>query len=305
MCAWKKRINYYPFGLEHKGYNGNINGVENNYKTFQGKELEKELGRNTYDFGWRDYDPAIARWTTIDPLAEKRHELTPYNFVQNSPMFRIDPDGLTDYTLNKETGEVAQVGDENKDPDRILKTDSKGNIKNKGEGLFGFLTKKSERGKAKVAVDGLQKGILDDGKNLKTESTLVEINLGSDLKDKTFEQSVLKISNYLDVELAGYYLNNKNDGKDYGYLHNFSGNGDQHAGTGINFSISNMPSLTINQVDMKAAWHTHLSRFDVPDRLRPSALGGNGGDLGFKRRTLANNPTLKFLIITNPSSFFY
>ncbi|PIX06137.1 MAG: hypothetical protein COZ76_10485, partial [Flavobacteriales bacterium CG_4_8_14_3_um_filter_35_10] len=39
--------NYYPFGLEHKGYNNVINGTENKYKTYQGKETEEELGKNT------------------------------------------------------------------------------------------------------------------------------------------------------------------------------------------------------------------------------------------------------------------
>jgi len=42
--------NYYPFGLQHEGYNNVFNGVENNYQTFQGQEEEKELGKNTYAY---------------------------------------------------------------------------------------------------------------------------------------------------------------------------------------------------------------------------------------------------------------
>ena len=34
--------NYYPFGLQHKGYNNVVIGAENNYKTFQGQELTKD-----------------------------------------------------------------------------------------------------------------------------------------------------------------------------------------------------------------------------------------------------------------------
>jgi len=79
--------NYYPFGLQHKGYNNVVNGTENNYQTFQGKEEEKELGRNTYDFGWRAFDPAIARWTNIDPMAERYLKTSTYVFTANSPIY--------------------------------------------------------------------------------------------------------------------------------------------------------------------------------------------------------------------------
>ncbi|RXG11243.1 RHS repeat-associated protein, partial [Leeuwenhoekiella aestuarii] len=78
-------INYYPFGLEHKGYN-NAGGAEYNYKTFQGQEEEKELGKNTYAFQWRDYDPAIGRFNKMDRFAEKYKNVTPYQFALNSPM---------------------------------------------------------------------------------------------------------------------------------------------------------------------------------------------------------------------------
>ena len=112
-------------------------------------------------------------------------------------MFRIDPDGLTDFKLNKKTGDVEEVEETDDATDRIVKTDKDGNVKKKGEGFLGFLVRKSERGKSKIAVSGVKKGILEDGKNLKTESTLVEVDLGSNLQDKGFEDSVLKISNFV------------------------------------------------------------------------------------------------------------
>ncbi|PWK16636.1 RHS repeat domain-containing protein, partial [Xanthomarina spongicola] len=292
--------NYYPFGLKHKGYGAPTVGVDHKYG-FGGKEEQDEMELNMLDFGWRNYDAAIGRWMNIDPLGELKYELTPYNYVQNSPMFRIDPDGLTDYKVNKKTGEVNQVGDENKDPDRIVKTDRKGNVKKKGEGLFGFLTKKSEKGKSKIAVSGLDKGILADGKNLKTESTVVEVELGSNLQDKSFEKTILKISDYLDVELAGYYVNDIKSGKDYGYLHNFGDNDAQNSNSGRNFLNSNMPNLAKSQLFIKASFHTHLTRFDADDRLKPSSTGSRGGDLGSKMRALEINPTQRFFILTNPN----
>ncbi|ALM08802.1 hypothetical protein SB49_14055 [Sediminicola sp. YIK13] len=82
----REENNYYPFGLQHKGYNNVVNGTENNYQTYQGQELEEELGKNTLAFQWRDYDPAIARFNKIDRFAEKYVSHSPYAFTKNNPI---------------------------------------------------------------------------------------------------------------------------------------------------------------------------------------------------------------------------
>ena len=85
--------NYYPFGLEHKGYNNVINGAENDFHTYNGKEHEKSLGLNWHDYGARRYDASIGRWMSTDPYAEKYETLSPYTYVANNPVNAIDPDG--------------------------------------------------------------------------------------------------------------------------------------------------------------------------------------------------------------------
>jgi len=43
----------------------------------------------------------VQRFWQVDPLAEKREWLTPYNMAQNNPLNRIDPDGALDEPLYK------------------------------------------------------------------------------------------------------------------------------------------------------------------------------------------------------------
>lgn len=82
---------YYPFGLRHNGYN-DLETNKNKYK-YNGKELQDELGLNMYDYGARNYDPAIGRWMNLDPLAEKYVSFSPYNYCINNPISFKDPDG--------------------------------------------------------------------------------------------------------------------------------------------------------------------------------------------------------------------
>jgi len=87
------QINHYsPFGLNLEG---NWNGAAGAYKKqYNGKEWHDDLGLNLNDYGARWYDPAIGRWGTIDPLSEKYRNLSPYNYVANNPIIKIDPSGM-------------------------------------------------------------------------------------------------------------------------------------------------------------------------------------------------------------------
>jgi RHS repeat-associated protein len=122
---------YYPFGLKHTNYNSDIRKytketdpitqllklkilpptdgkpLEYKYK-FQGQERQDELGLNWDSFKYRNYDPAIGRFMSIDPLTEEYTDWSPYVFSGNRVIDAREIEGLEPHLLNDNLQEAAR-----------------------------------------------------------------------------------------------------------------------------------------------------------------------------------------------------
>jgi len=73
---------------------------------YNGKELTQDLGLNWNDYGARWYDPAIGRFSAVDPLSEAFYSFATYHYGYNNPIRYIDPNGMaaTDYSYDWQSG---------------------------------------------------------------------------------------------------------------------------------------------------------------------------------------------------------
>ena len=84
-------MNYYPFGAQF--CDGSAASSDFQPYKYNGKELDKMHGLNTYDYGARQYNPVTARWDRVDPMAEKYYNVSPYVYCGNNPLRFVDIDG--------------------------------------------------------------------------------------------------------------------------------------------------------------------------------------------------------------------
>jgi len=63
--------------------------------TFNGMEGDDEVKGtgNSFTTEFRQYDPRLGRWLSIDPVSMKYPELSPYAFAFNNPIWNNDPNG--------------------------------------------------------------------------------------------------------------------------------------------------------------------------------------------------------------------
>jgi RHS repeat-associated protein len=73
-------------------------------------KVDNEVARdgNSYTTEFRQYDARFGKWWNVDPMTQEREWVSPYNFVQNNPINRVDPTGaLDDLVITGEQSDMA------------------------------------------------------------------------------------------------------------------------------------------------------------------------------------------------------
>lgn len=104
---------YYPFGMEMHERTSPPNGNDVYRYGYNGMEKDNEVSGegNSYTTEFRQYDPRLGRWKSLDPLMMKFPWMSPYVAFDNNPIFFVDPYGLE--SSNPDGGEGGE--DENCD----------------------------------------------------------------------------------------------------------------------------------------------------------------------------------------------
>ena len=158
--------NYYPFGTPYA--DSPVNPDHQPYK-YNGKELDRMHGLDTYDYGARQHDPILARWDRMDPLCEKYYNISPYVYCGNSPVMIVDEHGDSTriYIETNQLGHVWLSVGEGKDMivysyGRYNGT-NKGNQLSNGDGVLLRLTdKKAKDYMDKKTAEGMYTFVIDD-----------------------------------------------------------------------------------------------------------------------------------------------
>lgn len=85
---------YYPYG----GLMADIcTGSDVQPYKYNGKELDRMHGLDTYDYGARQHNAATGRWQTMDRFCEKYYDISPYVYCADNPISYTDVNGDSIY----------------------------------------------------------------------------------------------------------------------------------------------------------------------------------------------------------------
>ena len=223
---------YYPFGKEIP--RGTIPNPKNEY-LYNKKELQEELGQ--YDYGARFYDPVIARWTSVDPLAAKYPSMSPYNYVMNNPLRFVDPTGMEIDLPGEKKAQDAYV--------KMLHDHTGNNYEIKDNKLVMTGVDKDFKGKASSTLAG----IISKGIGAKDVYSLQLVGANGDDKGvfvDSYQQGKIDVSDLakagaassdLQGALIGHFLNEVQEVPGY--------NGADAATRDANFNTAHNPSLSV------------------------------------------------------------
>jgi RHS repeat-associated protein len=299
--------NYYPFGLKHKGYNsgfviGSGNSTAQKYK-YNGKELQDELGLNFYDYGARNYDPALGRWMNMDPLAEKYFGATPYNYVLDNPVNAIDPDGMDVYLLTESGRTILALKEKGKNTDTMYAVNSK-NITDISSSTGNKETTPTIFDMKDTNGDG--QFTTKDGVTVKSGIMGEMVNSSGKFNGDDYYSSKGEYNNQNEQDYFSLFkYSSDNSNAEFG-LHIFNNKGkswiqlitDRGSGT-----VTGPENLGIEQKDIISTYHSHPGIRTSPS-IEKFSIQGNTGDSDYGQSYRGNRNYPNYIYFPNSSRLY-
>ncbi|MEX0930861.1 MAG: RHS repeat-associated core domain-containing protein, partial [Candidatus Paceibacterota bacterium] len=200
---------YYPFHMLLPGRHGEISG--GNYR-YGGAGMEKDDevsgSGNSYTTEFRQYDPRLGRWKSLDPKAGKFPNQSPFVAFDNNPVTYTDPRGLEAEGIGKESS-----GGNNSSGDKTFGSESSKTVDHK-DGTEVTETKNDD-GSTTVKWDTGQYTVIpgtgktDNNTKSKPPSTnsVNSVNHNKEPRSNAQEKQTPKGTNYLLLD----YDNTQND----------------------------------------------------------------------------------------------
>ena len=137
----KQATHYYPYGdILSQSTNHGVQKFK-----YNGKEMDRMYGLDTYDHGARQYNPARITWDRIDPLCQKYYHISPYVYCAGNPIRFIDPDGRRPGDYITEKGELINNDGVNDGRLYVLKTTQKNGFDSYGGAKGAGIDKKTKK----------------------------------------------------------------------------------------------------------------------------------------------------------------
>lgn len=83
---------YYPYGMVLPGRSSNADSYKYGYNGMESDDEIKGV-KNSYTTEFRQYDPRLGRWLSLDPEMKKLPWQSPYASMDNNPIYLADPKG--------------------------------------------------------------------------------------------------------------------------------------------------------------------------------------------------------------------
>ena len=228
----------------------------------------------------------IRKWLSVDPLADKYPNISPYAYCGWNPINAIDPDGRDIYRYDNETGDIRlyQKTDDNFDQFGKFKYNRKTKEyepRTKRDGSIDTYT--DHKGKN----DKIAKGILRDGLNIKQNGSnfILDNNVGPTIDD--YFNFALILDEVAGVEISGYVLGahgdqNKRIVKFEPYKDNF-------------YNRSRNRIMNFSPYSVLQHFHTHGHANTYYEATTPS----EDFDVPFKNKLSSLYPDIQLLILHN------